>query len=89
MHFKCSDFDIDPAPWPYLRLMEQLVEILLDLSNAENMNAAVLQAIDSSSMSIAALALRHPRYQDTYKRMRRMGETDNFFKVEETCVFAW
>ncbi|RUS92006.1 hypothetical protein EGW08_000219, partial [Elysia chlorotica] len=60
---------------------KELVEILLELSNAENMNAAVLQAIDSSSMSIAALALRHPRYQETYKRMRRMGETDNFFKV--------
>ncbi|GFO25029.1 short transient receptor potential channel 6 [Plakobranchus ocellatus] len=66
---------------------KELVEILLNLSNAENMNAAVLQAIDSTSTSIAALALRHPRYQDTYKRMRRMGETDNFFKPERGSQF--
>ncbi|GFR70679.1 short transient receptor potential channel 6 [Elysia marginata] len=64
-----------------------MIEILLELSNAENMNAAVLQAIDSSSMSIAALALRHPRYQDYHKRMRRMGETDNFFKPERGSQF--
>lgn len=58
-----------------------MVEILLCLSNPENMHEALLQAIDSGYTNIAEVTLRHPNYLEVFKRMRRMGETDLFFKV--------
>ncbi|KAH9515624.1 Short transient receptor putative channel 6 [Bulinus truncatus] len=51
------------------------------------MNEAVLQAIDSGATNIAEITLRHPRYLETSKRMRRMGDVEGFFKPERGSQF--
>ncbi|CAL1530644.1 unnamed protein product, partial [Lymnaea stagnalis] len=66
---------------------KELVELLLCLSSADNMNEAVLQAIDSGATNIAEITLRHPRYLETSKRMRRMGDMEGFFKPERGSQF--
>ncbi|XP_035827592.1 short transient receptor potential channel 6-like [Aplysia californica] len=68
-------------------LPELLVEKLIYLSNPDNIHEAVLQAIDAGSTNIAEVSLRHPRYLETSKRMRRMGDTDGFFKPERGSQF--
>uniref|UniRef100_A0A2C9LC42 DH domain-containing protein n=1 Tax=Biomphalaria glabrata TaxID=6526 RepID=A0A2C9LC42_BIOGL len=51
------------------------------------MNEAVLQAIDSGATNIAEITLRHPRYLEASKRMRRMGDVEGFFKPERGSQF--
>ncbi|XP_059140992.1 short transient receptor potential channel 6-like [Physella acuta] len=59
---------------------KELVEMLVSLSNADNTNEAVLQAIDAGFTSIAEITLRHPKYLENTNRMRRMGDVEGFFK---------
>ncbi|XP_055890831.1 short transient receptor potential channel 7-like [Biomphalaria glabrata] len=66
---------------------KELVELLLGLSSPDNMNEAVLQAIDSGATNIAEITLRHPRYLEASKRMRRMGDVEGFFKPERGSQF--
>ncbi|XP_052717525.1 short transient receptor potential channel 7-like isoform X3 [Crassostrea angulata] len=59
----------------------EVVELLLDRSNAASIHEALLQAISAGHEQIAETILKHPKYKDVKRENKRFGETDYFFNT--------
>ncbi|XP_022343320.2 short transient receptor potential channel 7-like isoform X5 [Crassostrea virginica] len=59
----------------------EVVELLLDRSNAASIHEALLQAISAGHEQIAETILKHPKYRDVKRENKRFGETDYFFNT--------
>ncbi|XP_048780168.1 short transient receptor potential channel 7-like isoform X1 [Ostrea edulis] len=59
----------------------EVVELLLDRSNAASIHEALLQAISAGHEQIAETILKHPKYRDVRRENKRFGETDYFFNT--------